>query len=101
MPEEHRFRSGAAAHPDGETGEAAFAGSILAEAGESVALSCLSSPGGGGSVRMQCEPRWGDGLSPPKRASVDSLSPRPVSHSLREREPTRPLKGRVGTTAET
>src|SRR3954464_8661964 len=22
----------------------------------------LSSPGGGGSVRMQCEPRWGDSL---------------------------------------
>jgi hypothetical protein len=56
---------------------------------------------------MQCEPRWGDGLSAHAllvrgdgistsgRARVDSLSPRPVSHSLREREPTRPLEGRV------
>jgi len=38
MPEEHRLRSRIAAHADRETGEAAFAGQILAEApGEGIA----------------------------------------------------------------
>jgi hypothetical protein len=44
---------------------------------------------------MQCEPRWGDGLSASNSARVESLSPHPDLHSLRERKPTRPLKGRV------
>ena len=41
----------------------------------------LSSPGGGGSVRMKCEPRWGDSLSTSNSARVERLSPHPVSHS--------------------
>ena len=51
MPALDRFRSRAAAHADGQAGEAAFARPVLAEDDGEDLATCLPSPGGGGSAR--------------------------------------------------